>query len=148
MGHGYGCNVLEATYGCDCTGASSPYPAHLPRGNSLRLFEPNAHHALAFAGCTCGAQAEEYPCGTDAAIAKAEATHAHVNTLFAIGFGGVQDKTLHRIASAPATQNAYRATDIAGLMEHFSSGFCPYLLPRPPPPPSLPPLPPPHHHSQ
>eukprot|EP00964_Phaeocystis_antarctica_P153717 scaffold122075_cov32-Phaeocystis_antarctica.AAC.1 len=80
-------------------------------------------------------------CGTDAAIAMAEDVQPQVDTVFSIGFGGVLDKTVNALASAPSSENAYRADDIQQLMNHFAN-FCSFLQPKPPPPPSPPPRPP------
>ena len=80
-------------------------------------------------------------CGTDAAIAMAKDVQPQVDTLFSIGFGGVLDKTVNALASAPSSEHAYRADDIQQLMAHFAN-FCSFLKPKPPPPPSPPPLPP------
>ena len=80
-------------------------------------------------------------CGTEAAIAMAGDVQPQVDTVFSIGFGGVLDKTVNALASAPSSENAYRADDIQQLMNHFAN-FCSFLQPKPPPPPSPPPLPP------
>ena len=63
-------------------------------------------------------------------------------TLISVGFGGVKETTVQALASAPASENAFKGNDIQAIMEHFSNLCSVIDSPKPPPSPGPPALPP------
>ena len=81
--------------------------------------------------------------GTPAAIEKAKQIKAEGDlTLISVGFGGVKETTVQALASAPASENAFKGNDIQAIMEHFSNLCSVIDSPKPPPSPGPPALPP------
>ena len=95
---------------------------------------------------TDGVQSSRYG-GDVAAIASAAQVKGAGVTLFAVGFGGVEQSALDAMASDPASRHSYKGSSIADIQAYFDVGFCQLLTgPAPPPLPPVwpvPPLPPP-----